>query len=65
MKRVIYWLPLGLVPENKEKIIKRFGLKGGMNINGETSADNVKPDDIPLLEETAKRGFFVVRNKPE
>lgn len=64
MKKVIYWLPLGLIPENKEKIVKRFGL-GGMSLNGETLTDNIKPEDWPLLEETAKRGFFTIRMKPD
>ena len=64
MKRVIYWLPLGLVPETKDKIMKRFGLHG-ISINGETNADDVKPEDIPILEETERRGFFTIRMKPD
>lgn len=44
------------------KIRNRFGIPSYMSINGETKA-NIKDEDLPLLEETARRGFIQIRYK--
>ena len=60
VKLTIYW-----VTKNREaisKIRERFGIPKGMTVNGETNAE-IKDEDMPLLEETAKRGFIQIRYK--
>lgn len=48
----------------QERIRQRFGIPHGMTVNGETEAD-IRNDDIPLLEETARRGFIQIRYKKQ
>lgn len=45
-----------------DKIRKRFNIPPGMTVNGETESD-IKEEDMPLLEETARRGFIKIRYK--
>lgn len=45
-----------------KKIRERFGVRDYTSINGETIAD-IKDEDLPLLEETARRGFIQIRYK--
>ena len=47
------------------KIREKFGITAGTTINGETPAE-IKDEDLPLLEETARRGFISIRGyKPK
>lgn len=61
MKITIYWKTKDA--ECIKHIRKRFNLPSGITINGETTA-NIREEDIGLLQETAKRGFIELRNKP-
>lgn len=56
----IYWKT-----RNKEairQIREKFGMPNGTTVNGETEAD-IEEGLIPLLEETAKRGFIQIRER--
>lgn len=44
------------------KIRKKFGISTGITVNGETPAE-IKEEDMPLLEETERRGFIQIRYK--
>lgn len=44
------------------KIRQRFGITKGMTVNWKTDTE-VKEEDIPLLEETARRGFIRLQYK--
>lgn len=60
VKLTVYWLT-----KDKEAIAKireRFGIPEGISVNGETNAE-IREDMMPLLEETAKRGFLQIRYK--
>ena len=47
------------------KIRQRFGITAGTTVNGETPAE-IEDEDLPLLEETARRGYISIRcYKPE
>lgn len=60
MKKItIYWPP-STGADIVKKIRERFGITGGTTINGETPAE-IKDEDMPLLEETANRGFISLR----
>ena len=45
-----------------KRIRERFGIAMYMSINGETEAD-IKDEDLPVLEETERRGFIQIRRK--
>ncbi len=60
VKLTIYWVTND--KSIKERIRQRFGIPIGMTVNGETDAE-IMEDDMPLLEETAKRGFIQIRYK--
>lgn len=60
-KLTIYWV-FNDSPTNN-KIRERFGIPHTMTVNGETDAE-IKEEDMPLLEETEKRGFIKIRYKP-
>ena len=62
VKLTIYWVTNDKAI--KQKIRERFGIPVGMTINAETKAE-IKEEDMPLLEETARRGFIQIRYKPE
>jgi hypothetical protein len=50
--------------EDIRKIEQRFGFPNCVNVNGETCHPvEVKDEDWPLLQETAKRGYIQIRNK--
>lgn len=57
---VIYWRAED--PEARRRIRERFGIPLGMTVNGETRAA-IRDEDIPLLEETARRGYIEIRHK--
>ena len=61
VKLTIYWVTND--KSIKERIRQRFGLPVGMTVNGETDAD-IKEEDMPVLEETQRRGFIQIRYKP-
>lgn len=61
MKEVwIYWQTTN--EQIRWKICRRFGIYYEITVNGETRA-NIRDEDFPLLEETAKRGFIQIRRK--
>ena len=63
-KVTVYW-PSHLTKETVRKIRKRFGIYGGVTINGENPAE-IADADLPLLRETEKMGYIQIRkNKPE
>lgn len=58
----IYWT---CTPAARQRICERFGITPDyVNIAGETPAD-ISPADLPLLQETERRGFLRIRNKPQ
>ena len=59
---VIFWRAKD--PEARRRIRERFGIPPGMTVNGETRSV-IRDVDIPLLEETARRGYIEIRNKPK
>ena len=62
-KMTIYWRTNDHAAISK--IRERFGITGGTTINGETPAE-IKDEDFPVIEETARRGFISLRPyKPE
>jgi rRNA-processing protein FCF1 len=62
VKLTVYWVTKD--PEIKKRIRDRFGIPFGMTVNGETNA-SIKEEDMPLLEETARRNFIQIRFKPK
>lgn len=54
----IYWVTNDRPTNNK--IRDRFGIPYTMTVNGETPAE-IKEEDMPLLEETERRGFIRIR----
>lgn len=46
----------------KRRIRERFGIDGAETVNGETQA-NIRPEDMPDLEECRRRGFLQIRIK--
>lgn len=66
MKVTIYWDTRHLnpkdAPEIKRRIRERFGIPQYTTVNGETTCE-IKDEDLPLLQETARRGFIQIRNK--
>lgn len=60
VKLTVYWLTKD--KEAMAKIRERFGIPEGVSVNGETNAE-IREDMMPLLEETAKRGFLQIRYK--
>ena len=61
VKLTIYWATNDA--ETKRKIRERFNISCGISVNGETETE-IKEEDMPLLEETARRGFIQIRYKP-
>ena len=60
MHLTIYWT---CTHTARQRICERFGITPGyVNIAGETPAD-IHPTDLPLLQETERRGFIKIRNK--
>lgn len=55
----VYWCSRTTREEIK-KIRKRFGIYGGVTINGESPAD-IAEADLPLLRETERRGYIQLR----
>ncbi len=62
VKLTVYWATRNA--EANAKIRQRFGIPAGMTVNGETVAE-IREEDMPLLEETARRGFIQIRYKPD
>ncbi|MBR1526877.1 MAG: hypothetical protein IJ640_09515 [Prevotella sp.] len=60
VKLTIYWATND--KEVNRKIRERFNIPYWMTVNGETDAE-IKEEDMPLLEETARRGFIQIRYK--
>lgn len=58
-KLTIYW-PSRISSELEKTIRDRFGITGGTTVNGETPAE-IKDEDLPVLEDTARRGFIELR----
>lgn len=57
-KVVIYWATRDYYIMGR--IRRRFGITAGTTVNGESPAE-IKEEDFPLLEETARRGFVQIR----
>lgn len=57
-KVVIYWATRDYCIIGR--IRRRFGITAGTTVNGETPAE-IKEEDFPLLEETARRGLVQIR----
>lgn len=55
----IKFLKPGLEMETRRRIFRRFGWENGMTVNGEKDV-TVHEKDVPLLEETARRGFLAI-----
>ena len=65
MKKVLIYWPNTTSRELEKRIRERFGVTAGTTVNGETPAE-IKEEDYPMLEETARRGFISLRKyKPE
>ena len=65
MKKLTIFWPSSTSQADMWKIREKFGITAGTTINGETPAE-IKDEDLPLLEETARRGFISIRGyKPE
>lgn len=61
MTRVrVYWENKAST-EQRHRIQARFALSG-MTVNGESWGD-IKEEDMPLLEECARRGFLTIRER--
>ena len=60
VRLTIYWLTDNR--SDRQKIRDYFGMPKGTTVNGETEAD-IREEDLPMLEETARRGFIQIRNK--
>lgn len=58
MRLTIYWATGDR--QAQAAIRKRFGITAGTTVNGESPAD-VREEDMPMLEETAGRGFIRLR----
>ena len=58
-KLTIYW-PSHTSRELEKTIRMRFGITAGTTINGETPAV-ISDEDMPVLEDTARRGFIEIR----
>ena len=58
-KVTIYW-PSHLTKETVRKIRKRFGIYGGVTINGETPAE-IKDKDLPDFKKTEELGYIQAR----
>lgn len=64
MKKLTIFWPSSTSQADVWKIREKFGITAGTTINGETPAE-IKDEDLPLLEETARRGFISIRmHKP-
>lgn len=61
MKLSIYWTTKDEAA--KKRIRARFGIPREVSVNGETEAD-IREEDMPLLQETERRGFIRIRRKP-
>lgn len=61
MKLTIYWRTLN--KEYKKAIQEKFNIPKYVSVNGETDCD-IREQDLPLLKETARRGFIDIRIKP-
>lgn len=60
MELTIYW-----ITRNRkyiDRIKERFGIQPYMSVNRETPCI-IKPEDLHLLEETARLGFIQIRKK--
>ena len=65
MKKLTIFWPSSTSQADMRKIREKFGITAGTTINGETPAE-IKDEDLPLLEETARRGFISIRGyKPK
>ena len=65
MKKLTTYWPSSISQSDVRKIRQRFGITAGTTVNGETPAE-IKDEDLPLLEETARRGYISIRGyKPE
>lgn len=60
MKTVIYWT---CDKDARRRIKLRFGIKAGMQFNGETVCE-IAEKDYPVLLECQNRKFLKIRNKP-
>lgn len=60
VRLTIYWATRDAA--TRERIRRRFGIPQGMTVNGETPAE-IREEDLPLLEETARRGFIKIRRR--
>ena len=60
MKVTIYWR--NRKPEFVNAIREKFGIYGETSVNYETVAD-IRDEDMPLLQETARRRFIDIRIK--
>ena len=61
LRLTVCWLTRN--PDTIRRIRQRFGIPAHMTVNRETQAD-IRPADLPLLEECARRGFVELRRKP-
>lgn len=62
MKLTVCWTARGRQKRFYHDICRKFGISSYMSINYETPCE-IKDEDIPLLMETARRGFIQIRNK--
>lgn len=60
MKITIYWVTRN--PDVIERIREKFNISPAISVNYETPCE-IKDEDLPLLKETARRGFIQIRNK--
>lgn len=60
MKLTIYWVTR--LPDIVRRIRDKFNIPPYVSVNYETECE-IRNEDLPLLQETARRGFIQIRNK--
>lgn len=60
MRITVYWVTRN--PDVIGRIRKKFNIPSYTSVNYETECE-IKDEDLPLLQETERRGFIQIRNK--
>lgn len=60
MRVTIYWVTR--LPDIVRRIREKFNIPSYTSVNYETECE-IRDENLPLLQETAGRGFIQIRNK--
>lgn len=60
MRVTIYWVTR--LPDIVRRIREKFNIPSYTSVNYETECE-IRDENLPLLQETARRGFIQIRNK--